>query len=525
MVRASTVVVLAVCLVAATIAYDVARKKGAHYDEPKHLATGAALLEHGVFVGDDNTPLTALFALPLVARDLDRGALPARPSGKAIFAAGAEFLEKNGVIDTLRPARAVSTILFVVLLLALARLAGSRAGPLASCLAVSLVAFDPTLLAHASIVSADLPLATATLVALLAWRRFLARTDALSTALLLAALTFVLLSKLNGVIVVAVLAAESILTIRAPSGTRRLAALAAAITGAVVIAAACHLGDPGAYFRGLLRVANYGQGTLPQFFDGALGTRSPWFYPAVLAFKTTPAMFMVIVAAVALTLARRGASTAPDRVVGLLLLAFVGAPIVSGYQQGIRFLLPALPLLALVAAPICVAAIESRARRIAFVALASGLAATTAAMQHPHHLAYWNALAGGPDRGDRWFVDSNGDWGQDVPELARFVAQQRVDALYLAAYGSLRPSAYGLEYVDLLAGPSALTPPRPGARAAIAISDTIYRFVLAGGVSRNDPLLPLVSPLSAIEPDIRIAHTIRVWWVTPELVARITTPR
>lgn len=517
--------VLVVCALAAALALDTARKKGAHYDEPKHLATGAALLEHGRFVGDDNTPLTVLFALPLATRTLDRSDLPREPSGKGLFPAGAAFLEKNGVLETLRPARAVSTAFFVVMLLLLARLAAKRAGAAGALLAVCLVAFDPTMLAHASIVSADLPLAVATLAALLAWRRFRAAPDPVATLGLAAAFGFVLLSKLNGALVVAVFGIEALLALRESGGGRVLLRFAAAAGAAVGLAALCFAPDPAAYFAGLARVLGYGSGVLPQYFAGSLGARSIWFYPAVIAFKATPAVIAAALVFVLVSWRRRNGNAAPERITLLLLAAFVLTPIASGYQQGIRFLLPALPLFAMVVVPGARLSPPLAPGRVAWIAIPSLLALATALFQHPHHLAYWNAFAGGSDRGDRWFVDSNGDWGQDVPALADFARNERADALYLAAYGSLRPSAYGLEYVDLLAGPGALVPPEPGERTLLAISDTIYRFVLAGGVTRNDPLLPLLVPLATIEPDARIAHTFRAWWVTPELLARLAAPR
>lgn len=57
-------------------------------------------------------------------------------------------------------------------------------------------------------------------------------------------------------------------------------------------------------------------------------------------------------------------------------------------------------------------------------AAAGGLAAWLVASSfsvHPHYLAYFNELAGGPANGWRWLIDSNLDWGQD-DERARQVA-------------------------------------------------------------------------------------------------------
>ena len=58
-----------------------------------------------------------------------------------------------------------------------------------------------------------------------------------------------------------------------------------------------------------------------------------------------------------------------------------------------------------------------QAPRVAAVALALWYAAGTL-RDHPHHLAYFNEIAGGPANGYRHLVDSNLDWGQDLKRLA-----------------------------------------------------------------------------------------------------------
>jgi len=46
---------------------------------------------------------------------------------------------------------------------------------------------------------------------------------------------------------------------------------------------------------------------------------------------------------------------------------------------------------------------------------------------HPHHLSYFNLLAGGPSGGYRFLIDSNYDWGQNDRFLARHVARSDLD--------------------------------------------------------------------------------------------------
>ena len=113
---------------------------------------------------------------------------------------------------------------------------------------------------------------------------------------------------------------------------------------------------------------------------------------------------------------------------------------------GFRYLLPALPFLfvftARVAAPggyLAPAlpsawqapdrqALDRQAsgRAVAWKAAATGgLVAwlvVSSFSVHPHYLAYFNELAGGPANGWRWLVDSNLDWGQDDERVRRLAA-------------------------------------------------------------------------------------------------------
>ena len=49
---------------------------------------------------------------------------------------------------------------------------------------------------------------------------------------------------------------------------------------------------------------------------------------------------------------------------------------------------------------------------------------------HPHYLAYFNALAGGPQNGWRVAVDSNIDWGQDLARVGDVIAERGESDVY-----------------------------------------------------------------------------------------------
>ncbi len=67
----------------------------------------------------------------------------------------------------------------------------------------------------------------------------------------------------------------------------------------------------------------------------------------------------------------------------------------------------------------------------------------------PHYLAFFSAIAGGPDNGYRFLVDSNLDWGQDLPGLVHYVREQGLDRIYLSWFGAAHPEAYDLPFHPL----------------------------------------------------------------------------
>jgi hypothetical protein len=70
---------------------------------------------------------------------------------------------------------------------------------------------------------------------------------------------------------------------------------------------------------------------------------------------------------------------------------------------------------------------------------------------HPHHMAYFNELIGGPKNGSKWLDGSNQDWGQDLPSLAALIEKQNPKPSILMGYwGSNQPEAWGIEYQDVL---------------------------------------------------------------------------
>src|SRR3990167_9144949 len=67
------------------------------------------------------------------------------------------------------------------------------------------------------------------------------------------------------------------------------------------------------------------------------------------------------------------------------------------------------------------------------------------AIIYPHHLSYFNTLAGGPKNGHQYLIDSNIDWGQDFLRLKEYIKNKNLDSVYLRYFGKTDWDYYGVE--------------------------------------------------------------------------------
>jgi hypothetical protein len=107
--------------------------------------------------------------------------------------------------------------------------------------------------------------------------------------------------------------------------------------------------------------------------------------------------------------------------------------------------------LAAVAAGAALASPAVRLRRAATLG-ALVVAAVEIATVHPHELSFFNALAGGPEGGRRFFVDSNLDWGQDLLRLSEAAPALAPGGLGAVVFGGDLPARHA----------PVLRPPFPG---------------------------------------------------------------
>lgn len=207
---------------------------------------------------------------------------------------------------------------------------------------------------------------------------------------------------------------------------------------------------PEAFLYGLTFTEYHARARLA-YFAGEYRTRG-WreFFPTAFLLKTTlPALFALLLGMAAFATAKPSSRTRWFYRLSPLLVFFViywAFAILSSLNIGHRHLLPVYPIVFVLLGTLGAGAHRLRGR---FWVVVGVMLLVWQAIEswrvRPHYLTSFNALAGGPTQGHRYFVDSSLDWGQGLPELQRWFATNRGDqAVFLSYFGSDDPGRFQL---------------------------------------------------------------------------------
>ncbi len=292
----------------------------------------------------------------------------------------------------------------------------------------------------------------------------------------------------------------------------------------------------------------------PVYLDGVLRDQSWWnYYLLCLVYKLPEGVWLLLAASlVALVVAPRArASWAAEFAVLIVPVVVLGVmSVLTNINLGLRYVLPALPFLYVAAGKLVpwAASLRGPSRRVAAGVVGLGLAATVAATLsiHPHYLAYFNLVSGGPSRGSEHLIDSNLDWGQDLVGLKRWLdANAPGERVGLAYFGQIPPVIFAArgEPLDWFLPPALPgtwgdrpprryavqgldRPPEPGLYAVSAslvrgLPWRVYDAPLPGGnpAAAWGPIEAKANAFSyfgRLTPVATVGHSIFVYRITPE---------
>jgi hypothetical protein len=453
-------------LVLAAQALGGAVANSATFDEPYHLGAGYAYLRTGdARLNSHHPPLVDVWvAIPLLLLD-PRLSLESSAWQQAQYGVfGDIFVWQANADLALRMiwlARLPNIALALLLGAALLRWTSTLAGRTAGLLALTLYTLDPGIVANAALGTNDLGVAAMLFFAAWAWWTWLERPSAVRLILAGLLAGAACTSKYSGLAIVpiALLLAlvhpldggpRAMVWLRRAGGLAGLGAICVLTIWAVYgFGIANGLPAP-AFWEGLRFQGSRIASGQPVYALGRVWPNGVWFYyPLAFLLKIPLPVLLLFFAGVLVALRRRAL-----RVIfplALPILVFAAAASTSALQLGYRYLLPLLPFMHGLAgyAATAVRWPPQRRREIVRMAVVGVLVlwlTLDAAAIYPHHLSFFNALAGGAANADRYLVDSNLDWGQDLPALKALMQERGIPFVYLGYFGSAVPDAYGIRY-------------------------------------------------------------------------------
>jgi 4-amino-4-deoxy-L-arabinose transferase-like glycosyltransferase len=339
------------------------------------------------------------------------------------------------------------------------RLSDAFYGRRSAILAVVLFSFSPDMLAHARLITPDMTLTTFSCATIFYLWRFL-KTERLGDVVLGGIfLGLTLLSKFTGLLVLAGCFGLMALWKQQQKKLNPRHVLLFVMIGFGILCLGYGF-DPEPYFLGIFYQHAHAGGGHYGFLLGDYSSSGWWYYFIVAFLLKTPIPLLLFLAVAAYLWVRNWRGGYWLNETFLLIPAAVIFLFFSVNRDaiGVRYILPAYPFLfvfASKAAQICF----TNKWRMGLSAAALAWYVGASCFIHPHYLAYFNELAGGPGNGYKRLVDSNLDWGQDLKGLKKFMDANGIAKISLSYFGSDSPARYGIAY-DWLPSYS-LDDPRP----------------------------------------------------------------
>lgn len=455
-------------------------------DEVPHIAAGYSYWKTGEYhINPEHPPLAKLLAgIPLLFLDpvLDTPH-PAWKSARRRENMGIDFgfhfhfdpRAEGGNLEDHRTllfwARVPIVVMGMVLCLYLYLLARLLYGNAAGLITLTLAAFCPTILAHTRLVTTDVTLTAFWVASLYHMIRFFRQPGWLHLVACGLTTGLAMGAKFSGIFALGFNGLVCTLSLFLPGGPWsagrgkqvfedfgprflrygiHMAAYVAAAGLVVAILYAFH--EFPLYFEGFQDVWKNHDPRYRAFFCGAPHAGIiPHYYLVALLVKM-PVGTLVLAGLGVLWLKRRGQRLHPAERLFLLLPAlfiFVLSSL-SGKYLGVRYVLPSLPLVLILA---------GRTARIPWATRPWGkwvLAALVLAVvlsslrAFPDYIPYFNEVVGGSRGGSALLDDSNIDWGQDWVEVAEFQTEHDIKELRYWAWNRIDPrKPYGIRGRDI----------------------------------------------------------------------------
>ena len=459
------------------------------WDEPDHIYSGYMSWKGDFGLNPEHPPLVKFVAaLPLLGMKLTVPELQDRPYRLQAVLGGRDFIFQNDADKLVFRAQMAASIFTLLLVLIVFLTAREMFGTTAGFVALGLLVFDPTLLAHGALVTTDAIQACFLLASIYAFYRYVKVPSLGRLAITALAVGLALASKHSSVLVFPMLVIlagfEVFRRNSAHKGAqlsigKRATRLAAALliigllsvgilwgtygfrysargnglklnpsmeeqlnqvpssTEASVLRefARLHL-LPESYIYGLAHVL-FSAKSFNSYVFGKTYPHAVWFYfPVAMLVKSSLTFLILMVISIWVIASGR---LHHGRELAFLLvppLIYLAASMVGGMNIGIRHILPVYIFLAVLIAGATSVLIKSRRQWLYAVVVLLLFQAISVTRTFPNYMGYANEAFGGPKNVWRYLSDSSADWAQQLHAVKRYTDQRNIQHCWFVYFGT-----------------------------------------------------------------------------------------
>lgn len=469
---------------------DHAYQTSVTIDEPAHVLAGYRHLQCGDFgINPEHPPLLKMIAAaPLMFRELKD---PPWECGSKLtskfdsFSYGNTFLAENGVDSVVIPTRLAAALVSLLLAILVFLAAREMFGRWEAVTALAILAFEPSLIGHGSIVTTDVAISAAVFAAVYSLYRFGKQPGLTRFFLAGLAFGFLLTAKHSAAvfapILFAVFLVDSVIFDRVGSSlsgrfARRIGAFAGMFIVGWMLLWACYgfryYATPSATEESVSVAAYIKENGRPETIRSvparvteaiswthtfpesyvlgmadviAWGARNTWifgrnyptgqwfYFPLAFLVKSSLALLILLPLGFLLPVFK------PEkRLEFLYLLApaviYFALALTSSFTTGVRHILPVYPLFIVAAAAgavwICHRVLFLRYVLVALLVYNAAAAVRTA----PMYLAFANDLWGGYENTHRIFSDSNVETGQSLKLVNEYIQRENITDCWIVTF-------------------------------------------------------------------------------------------
>jgi tetratricopeptide (TPR) repeat protein len=332
--------------------------------------------------------------------------------------------------------RLVVLLMAVLLGRLIYRFASDLFSPTVGIAALFLYAFSPNVLAHASLATLDFPVTFFIFLTIYFLYRYVERPGVVRMLALSMAMACAILIKIQALLLLVVTAlcfAVFIKDILPKNKQKRYIVFGSWLlipASIIVVTNIVYMNLPAS--AGELMPAQFMEAIKGKLFHverghfayllGNYSTEGWWYYfPVAIFFKTPLPVLLLLAAGI---LRRPSRKTAIYIIVPLVLLLAVAMR--GRINIGLRHILTIYPFIFIIAAYPLSKLWNTAVGKITLLVVV-GWYVAQALFITPHHLSYFNVIAGGPKNGHRYLIDSNFDWGQNDNYLRSYVESKNID--------------------------------------------------------------------------------------------------